>query len=392
MNEWIPLLEVPNMDWRGQGAAWVRWFSTLSGAVVRHSVPLAVLNDGISPEGLTDAVRVELVLGASPDVRLRVTPQRPRGIAIEVAAPLGYDLGRVRAAATNAATVLGSPDDRFDWEAVLGVGSQLDRFAEPATVGPFAILPGYRLAKTDVGYPFVPIHVRGHFDGPSWIAVKPAARRQARLIAGLLTVAWGDQRFVGIRSEVSCATENDGGVEVVEVQPFTGLISISEIPEANYLTVPCWLAKAWELIENDRNVANAVLAYHEGMKLFVDEHPSFAFAAFSAVMEAIGAITVQLSGGRGAMKRFRAGINRVQLDENLVARLHDSYSVYRSNTVHAGMLHGGEGGGRSQTDLRNPFVSSDDDRFLVELGVLKHHCRDVLEAVLNGKNKESAIV
>lgn len=380
MQDWVALFDEPlDVDWVNHGAVWLRAFNWQTGLGSMRGVPIQALSDN-------RLVELDVNTGTDP-ITVRVTPVDPRGLHVAVRASPGEDLAAVRSAAENAMSAL-SDARVFAWEAVLGLRGPNNRFSSDATIGPFSLLPGYAFAKTDVGESFAPIHLRGTLNGDSWLTAKPIARRQARLVAGLLTIAWrGD--CIRIRREVECAAEGENGMDLEEAEPWAGLISIAEIPDVIHRDVPSWLSASWDRLD-DLNVAGAVLAFHEGMELFEEGHPSFAYAAFTACLESIGAITVSLTErcecchmSMGAGARFRAGVASAPLRDDLVTVLHESYHSYRSPTVHVGTLHGGDDGGASQTDLTNPFTLGERDRFLIALGVLKNHCRDVIQRVLS---------
>jgi len=282
----------------------------------------------------------------------------------------------------------------FTWEALLGIENQLNAYREPGTIGPLLALPSYALAQTDASLPFAPIRLVGTLRGVSWRDSKQTARRDARLAAAVLSVVW--DRLVRIFHEVWCedAGERPGILE--EMTPFAGLISAGEVPHVDHWQVPDWLDNGvWTGASTDVNLSNALLVFHEALSLERNNHHSFAFSAYCAALEALGARLVDLDpkcdccgAQTGAFRRFKAAIAIVQLSPDREKRLKRMYGDYRSETVHGALLHGGEDGGQAQSQIGNPFLIEDATRFHLGLALIRWHTRNVLERVLRTVSHE----
>lgn len=285
---------------------------------------------------------------------------------------------------------LSSAERDYRWEAVLGVDTTLWRFTEEAQIGPVSLVPGPAPARTDVSFPFVPIYARGIARGISWMDSKSEARRIARLAAAALSVAW--EQLVKVHWEALCYSEGEGAGVLHQVDP-NSIHVISTTggpPHVVELRVPEWLNQAWPTLISDIDLRNAVLVYHEALRLEYENHFSFAAAALVAALESVGARDVPLGekcatcgAETGAGRRYRHAVRLVPTDRATRRLLDDMYGAYRSQTVHVGVLHGAEAGGQGWTQRGNPFVHTGTEDFDErDFPALKRHCVAVLTTCL----------
>lgn len=117
--------------------------------------------------------------------------------------------------------------------------------------------------------------------------------------------------------------------------------------------LPSWLSPAWDEL-GDTKLSRALSCWHEGI-LMEASHQSFAYAAYTATIEAIvqtawGRETIETEGvtrckacgaTRGSGARFRAAVELVATDAELSA-LDSTGRGYghRSRTLHQGQTHG----------------------------------------------------
>jgi hypothetical protein len=108
--------------------------------------------------------------------------------------------------------------------------------------------------------------------------------------------------------------------------------------------VPAWASEAWTGLETDKTTRDAAASHLEGVAIS-DWHPSFAFLAFVAAIEAIGQAMEkpercpecnQIIGSTAAF----AQALRVVMPDDQIRELNPA--KIRSSTIHAAVLHGDE--------------------------------------------------
>lgn len=386
----IQVVVLKKVDWIEHGGDWVRALDTQ----LRGMSPIRTMRARRGGRGHDLWARLEYEFEPSVTGGVSgflVTTRQPKGVVLEIDVTDDFDdqsMDRWSALGEAMRRALPTDATPFTWEALLGIETELNAFLQPGRIGPLRALPGFRLARTDASLPFAPIRIVGTVSGGSWLYLKPKARRNARLAAAVLSVSWGllVRMFHEVRSDE--AGEFAGILE--PLTPFDGIISAGEVPQVHRWEVPQWCNDAmWDAISTSSDLGNALLAYHEGLSLERDDHYSFAFPAYCAALEAVGAMfsevpTECVSCGHidGAGSRFMMAVRLVALPVDDVARIKKMYSKYRSGTVHGALLHGGEEGGRTLTQMGNPFIFDDDTRFYLGLALIRTHTRAVLKYLL----------
>lgn len=156
------------------------------------------------------------------------------------------------------------------------------------------------------------------------------------------------------------------------------------------IALPDWINEAWMRVVSEPDLLHGLAMYQEALEVW-DGHPSLALVSLVAVVEGIGARYADLvlcdcceacKAMIGAGKRFRKALKLVRINQE-AKPLIDAYGP-RSDTVHAGKLHGAEldagavGFGLTQFDPVSEF----------EMGLvdeLREAARDTLLLGLKGK-------
>lgn len=386
--EWITLAKLKGLDWQNQGADIVY-------LIEREIIPYPSGSGGAGgrpdKRGMRPFLEYRIDSQMFPGVHaVQLQPIFPKGLrALALADSAECEgVGRLRSCLKRATDQLSARTELIYWEAILKFGGQWDRLDGCGAVGDMLLRPFDGHDLTDSGHPFLPIRLLGSTQALSWIQSKSVARRQSRLIAAILTIAWNGK--VEVYREPT--TEQGHGYshhyDYKAVDPFRGLISIGDFPDIRRWTVPAWLTNL-HVASLELAIQNAALAYHEAVALDEGGHRSFAFAAYCAALESVGVTSNPVEDKcaicghiEGATARFVAGLRSADLDMEQIRRLKKMYGDYRSRTVHAAELHGGEDGGIGQTFRHNPFIYGDELQFAVGVGLLRNSCRRVLKHLL----------
>ncbi|MDQ3964600.1 MAG: hypothetical protein M3277_11940 [Actinomycetota bacterium] len=159
------------------------------------------------------------------------------------------------------------------------------------------------------------------------------------------------------------------------------------------VSLPAWIDQAWKRADEQPDLADALAVYQEALDLW-DGHPSMALVCLIGAIEGMGAkyqdlvrceccSDCQIHVGSG--KRFRAALS-VVMSRHEAGPLIAAYSP-RSETVHAGRLHGSEhtagalGLGLTQADPVSDF----------EVGLIENlraATREILLRALKGELPE----
>jgi hypothetical protein len=190
----------------------------------------------------------------------------------------------------------------FSWTATIGPDpeqgnsdAQFKALGAATTVGTLNLRPGdVHLREWRPTYPpslvgrslyqSWPIVVEGGSTGYSWDVASLAASRALHRLCGLLSIAW-DGCWV-LRE--GPRPREWGPVNLPETLGGSEYPQDEREPTKQVMSLPDWMQVAWESLEADQSIANAVAAHHEELQLF-RKHTSFAHIAFVGAIEAIGA-------------------------------------------------------------------------------------------------------
>jgi hypothetical protein len=183
-----------------------------------------------------------------------------------------------------------------------------------------------------------PIVIEGKSKGHNWFAANNSASSDLNKLTALISLAWNSTWIVA-QSPVNI----DAGILNIP-SPEPNMANFPENPR-RYRTIPKWIGKAYEQIDQHPALLNALRAYYQGL-LMQKDHPSFALVAFVVVLENVGN---QILGERcqschsknSSKSKFIAGIESVVTDKAEVKKLTLAYNL-RSMTAHEGVLHGTE--------------------------------------------------
>jgi len=383
----VPLLpdglDEIEVDWRRVGALWERRLIT----ALRTSGH-RVGGGGWRPVKGTDRREYIYYRGDTLGSWLQAIPIEGGNVKVRVRGavrPPQWEMETWRSAVLNATAVVASAQEReYRWKAVLGCpedldalmpsGLQLDEFDfEQET----RIVSGSNKTAETL---YRPLNLIGRTVGFDWDIARLEARRQARRVAALLTVAAGV--LVDVQWEpLDPATEGPG--QMTE-RPIGG-------PVDRQIQIPDWLNVGWRLMGGESRADTAVLAHHEARRLRSREFTSTAFMMFVASIEGAGLRLKALDPAcatckfkRGAMRAFGSALETIESKESETFNLLKTvYSSYRSPTAHEGVLHGTELTGYGTSGSGNPFLASPESLFSsVELWRVMDASRRVLVEML----------
>jgi len=288
----------------------------------------------------------------------------------------------------------------FAWEAAIGpVGRQLrgvQRLQEGGTVAGLEVgaattlfrdvqpsheVPQFNAFRAEVSYPLV---VRGSDRSFNWRRAAPKAAERLNRLCALLSVAF-DANW---RLQHTPYLEETGHLAV----PPARFPELFNPPNTNYqtedVTLPDWLASAWQRCEAEGDLATALHAHHQALAM-EPMFPSHALIGYVSVVEGLGARLADLTrcahcgSSTGAGRRFRAGL-AVALPADEYALCVSAYGN-RSTTAHAGRLHGGEAttGAISSMPLFGPQPASVTFRHQ-SLWRMRKASRELLHRALRG--------
>ena len=288
---------------------------------------------------------------------MRGTNNEAFPFAVDTREPKEDELERWRQAITEGTDSIGRTRETFAWRAVLGPaplpGNYCDvALATAGTVGPMKVRPG-GVQRVDYapqpGYPSFgshsileswPVFVDGESSAYSWTSASNVAARNLNQLAGLLSLLW-DSCWV-IRHAPA-----PGALAITSIPPFDwGAGPVSEGP-GKVRALPSWADAAWAILQADTDLAASLAAHHEGTALF-NGHPSIALVTFVATVEGIGARgsgdpprCPKCRAQQGAAERFLRAVQRVLPGSDAQSLKTIAYER-RSQTAHAGALHGYE--------------------------------------------------
>jgi hypothetical protein len=400
------------VDWEAQGAAWEHHLGVLVHGDTADWAPL-----GCTPR---DPARTVLEYdpphGGTLTSRLRVT----RAEADIVCSAIGDGESATEAEQTEAwrACALAAFDRlgtvrAFTWQALVGThprgpnqGTVAVALAETARIGPLTLTPGgvlmhqmvpHGLAHTHRHGGLVhrswPIYVEAEVTAFNWTNALGQAGRPLRRVNALLSLLW-DGYWTLLEGPTTFAAA-DGRIQIPHVV-FGAAGTLWEdkqfpLPDQERCreprALPGGLDAVWRSLEEDQGLGDALDAYYEAVRLS-GEHPSAAYAAFVAAIEAVGSRSVPLTAcaccedcriETGATRRFRAALRTVLTSRQVKALAEEAYAL-RSSTAHTGALHGLE----ANSGQHEFSMYRADDRWLFgdKLRVMSRVARVVLATAL----------
>jgi hypothetical protein len=313
-----------------------------------------------------------------------------------------------RRAADTAVSLLGCQNRVFAWEAIIGTAAQtfgLDRLGpleEPQDFGPVHLASGgicmreqvstERIGASGIRHSF-PLVASGECTTYVWDRAAQIAELCLRRTCALLSLVTG-----AVWIPRSHPVQVTGEVGAVRVPPVFGHVPplpgeaggtgwSGGIPaDIQPFRLPGWAAQAWPLLGDDRDLARALNAVYEGMRL-EQQHPSLAHLTFVAAIEGFGARFVSdapcdCSPGcthrkNVAQKRFRKALKTVMTNREVEEIWQIAYTL-RSFTGHSGTLFGSENT-YGYSHYGSLFDTADDAVFdYVILGQLRNASRRVV--------------
>ena len=313
-----------------------------------------------------------------------------------------------RCAADTAVSLLGRQDRVFAWEAIVGTAPRtagLDRsgpFGESQDFGPVHLASGgvcmrEQLFTERLGGGFgvrhsFPLIASGEYKTYVWDRAAQIAELCLRRTCALLSLVTGAVWIP--RSHPAEIAGEAGRLRVPAVfgyvPPLAGESHAGwhgEIPpDAEPFRLPGWAEQAWPVLAGDRDLATALNAVYEGMRL-EQQHPSLAHLTFVAAIEGFGARFVTdapcdcrpgcTHQKNVAQKRFRKALKTVMTNRE-VEKIWDTAYTLRSSTGHSGTLFGSERT-YGYSHYGSLFDTADDAIFdYIILGQLRNASRRVI--------------
>jgi hypothetical protein len=210
-------------------------------------------------------------------------------------------------------------------------------------VGVLSLRPGEQqiveyVRHLDLGWTEIvswPVIVEGVSQGDHWTAVTHSATPLLHRLSTLFALAWGEPW------QVRVAPKDPANLPPVVPEPspprewFNGYNP--QIGMRALESLPAWIPPAWERIsqgEIDTAVIAALSCWHQGL-LLTPQHPSFAFVAFIAAIEALGPATAKTRSAR-----FWSAVATVAEAAEVDRLKQQNLYGLRSATAHSGGLHG----------------------------------------------------
>ncbi len=283
------------------------------------------------------------------------------------------DREKWKAAINKAIDLLNDDNPEFEWAAVIGFdGGNIEQpvaLRKKVSFGNVIIRPGRKPLKAEGSYGNQsiygsqytmawPIIIEGKSKGYNWWAASNEAAQEVQDIAALVSLSL-ETTWKVIHSPQNLPP---GALQIPKLAdnepPWNG-------PEKKLKSIPKWATSALDSISEETELRQILRAYYQGL-MMQSEHPSYAYVAFTGVIECIGK---KILGKKcpccgseyGDKKKYIAGIESVVPNGAERKLLIDGYKLRRSTTAHEGSLHGFEhtGGSMISIDMfapRHPSV------------------------------------
>jgi hypothetical protein len=214
----------------------------------------------------------------------------------------------------------------------------------PYLLGPLSLRPGERqlfeyVVHLHLGWEqFVswPIVVEAVTEGEHRTAAENAATPLLHRLCTLLALAWGEPWQVRVAPKDPTAL-TPGVPEPVLRPPKSFQDRNPQIGMRAVEPLPAWIPAAWNRIDEgteSRRTMSALASWHQGI-LLMPQHPSFAFLAFVACIEALGPETAASNS-----ERFWESVRGVAGPDDIDLLKRARVYGLRSSTGHEGALHG----------------------------------------------------
>ena len=209
-----------------------------------------------------------------------------------------------RRAAEAAVSLPGRRNHVFTWEAIVGTSPQtfglgIGALEEAQDIGPVHLAPGgvcmreqvfsERLGGSGVRHSF-PLVASGQFSTYVWDRAALIAELCLRRACALLSLVTGEVWIPRSRPRPahrrSRAAAGPGGIRYVPLLPacIRRIGGTGDPAGRRAFRLPGWAAQAWPVLADDRDLATALNAVYEGMRL-EQQHPSLAHLTFVAAIE-----------------------------------------------------------------------------------------------------------
>jgi hypothetical protein len=429
----VPVSEIElrlELDWVEHGDEWQQHLHALIrvGGASFFGGSGSSACDHIEYEASDPALRSVLVAQRGDDGRIVCTILVDDDPPAEDEARLADQIGPWREAVLGAAARVGTlgevtwnalvgPCPQPSWRFETGTEQRLSALSCESGLGPLRLLPGgelmhemarppsYLLGDRAFAYSSWPLVVHGtaasHGQQPGEPIDDLTVLRTVRRAAALLSLAWGEHWIV--RTEPVCAAPGehitvphlDDGHDRADSRWANGCAATpeQEIAQRRDRDLPGWAEAAWDTLQRDTSLADALDAYYQALEAEA-QNPSLAALLLVTVVEGIGAGLValqwcpQCKAQQGATALFRAALATVMPEADAAALARAAYPR-RSQTAHRGALHGAETtlGYVADSDFR-----IDDAQNFVEdeLDALRQAARGVLTHALHAAAPQPA--
>ena len=405
-----PFREPLDIDWRQEGDEWLHhvW--------VALDEEVDIIGHGASPQQPSPEFPLpHLVFVPTSNQlksRLRLVPLE-RGLLVVISgtdSPESADPRQIQpwvTAIDKATARIGRDHQSFEWSAIIGPLSGMESshivLASEANVSALRLYPAEHHLTEHVESPAQPslfsrtsswswpIVVEGESIGYNWHTAAAAGTREVHRLAALLSLAW-DGCWI-IRQAPTMRSEDGRRLETPTRPWWDASLENEPAQDDDALgferqPLPDWLAQAWEMLDDDPTLEDALLVHHEGRALQQQGHDSFAMIAFVSSIETIGAKLGEMERCEccgtitGSTERFRRALALVIDDEEERKALARMAYGRRSKTAHAGQLHGTEAAPGTLVSGASFFSQNAGTQFMMNVFAVRKASRDLLLRIL----------